>query len=465
MFLYQAVVVPLGLMLGLIICLFNKKWRRTFQLRLKPIPWPNWIGQAPTLWIHCASGEFEYAKPLLREWKKLHPDWKICVSYFSPSFKDVIEKTKEVDLSFPLPFDLPGPMHSLFKKIKPECVAISRTDLWPQMLNCCQKNQVPAILFSATCSLKTRWIQYLSPILRWRYQGLTQIYCVSEEDQKNLKKIGLKCPIKTLGDTRYDQVIHRLSLNRRVKSPPSLDSENSLTLVAGSTWPEDENVVIPSCAPFIKQNKLRLIVVPHEPTPNHLSDLKKLCKQNQLEWQLYSQMDSNLTTKQKPDLDLGEQPIAKQAKVILVDQVGLLAEAYKWGQIAFVGGSFKKSVHSVMEPLAAGKITFVGPYHHNNREALEFKTKRLILIMETKTTTEKEMSTQMTAQLNLVQPKMTMVQEIDDKNSLEHFLSQILDHTQNFSQWETQILKEVLPRQGATSRIIHEMKQDFNKQT
>ncbi len=127
-------------------------------------------------------------------------------------------------------------------------------------------------------------------------------------------------------------------------------------LVAGSTWSEDEAVLIPALAPLLKANKLKLILAPHEPTPQHLKDLESQFKDQGLEIAQFSTASSWTS-----------QPI------LLVDQVGWLAELYEWGDMAFIGGSFKKTVHSVMEALGAGLKTFVGPKHLNNREAIEFQ--------------------------------------------------------------------------------------------
>jgi 3-deoxy-D-manno-octulosonic-acid transferase len=127
-------------------------------------------------------------------------------------------------------------------------------------------------------------------------------------------------------------------------------------LVAGSSWPEDEAVLLPALAEFLKHKKMKLILVPHEPTTPHLGTIEASLRALDLRHAYFSAGNA------WPD-----------EEVLIVDQVGVLAELYAWGTFAFIGGSFRKSVHSVMEALGAGLMTFVGPFHENNREAMEFK--------------------------------------------------------------------------------------------
>ena len=162
----------------------------------------------------------------------------------------------------------------------------------------------------------------------------------------------------------------------------------------------------------IKSGALRLILVPHEPTKGHLQSLEKQLAKMGIKGSRYSQAENWDT------------------EVLLVDQIGILAELYSWGDIAFVGGSFRGSVHSVMEPLAAGLITLVGPHHGNNREALEFKS------------------------LPLPQgPDFTMVISCRDKKDLKETLAKLAMNRAHISEWKSTIQDEVQRRTGATARL------------
>lgn len=268
-----------------------------------------------------------------------------------------MESFDGVDGSAPLPIDFPGPILSLIKRIRPTLLLIARTDVWPELLYQCKRKNIPSILFSATFSNMRGYERLFLPFWRWRYRYLSAIACVSEADQKNLKARGVRVPSFVSGDTRMDQVIERLRHPKPLNSQfrPSAEVK---TLIMGSSWKEDEATVLPGVRDFVNQGDLNLIIVPHEPTPSHLSQLESRLTSLGIKHQRYSTATSF------------------QSKVALVmDRVGFLAELYQWADFAYVGGSFGRGVHSVLEPLGAGCVTLVGPKHKNSREALQFKAR------------------------------------------------------------------------------------------
>ncbi len=309
-----------------------------------------------TLWCHCASGEFEYAKPVLRLLKTQFPKSQVVVTFTSPSVRKSLNGAPDIDVYGPLPWDLEEPLIKFIDFFKPKALIVARTDLWPNMLQVARKKNIPRLLFSATCSddifKKNSVARFFKTQL---FKELTEIHCVSSDDQKNLKALHLQTPIKIFGDTRYDQAVARLQNAKTLK--PYLKDRSRQILIAGSTWPQDEEVLSLLIADAFRESwPVDFILVPHEPTSSHIRRLQALLHAQGLKSHLYS------SNEPWPPGD-----------VLIVDQVGILADLYAYGNFAFVGGSFRKSVHSVMEPLAAGLLTAVGPYHKNNREACEFQ--------------------------------------------------------------------------------------------
>ena len=181
---------------------------------------------------------------------------------------------------------------------------------------------------------------------------LNDIFCVSEEDRENLfHDIRPFKEIHATGDTRYDQCLYRINHGQSLKP---LNNFYRPIFVAGSTWPTDERTLLPLVSEMIKE--VSFVIAPHEPTKDHIKNLEELCKKSGISTQLYSQTQS-----------------WDPSAVLIVDKVGILADLYGWAQFAFIGGSMSRSVHSVMEALAHGLLTFIGPNHENNREALDFK--------------------------------------------------------------------------------------------
>jgi 3-deoxy-D-manno-octulosonic-acid transferase len=307
-------------------------------------------------WIHAASGEIEYARPVIRELKNRFPDVPVIVTYSSPSAKGIIRALADVDAWGCLPWDFEKDCLEFLEKWQPRCWLIARTDVWPVMAECCHKKEIPSLLFSATfASNSSRLRGPSAKITAWALNQLSEVHCVSDLDVKQLNQLFLQVPVHVHGDTRFDQVFHRLQNPKPVKNELRPDGKSKV-LVAGSTWSEDEKVLLHAF--HAVKDHCKMILAPHEISESHLKPLCEELKKIDLSFCLYSQAKT-----------------WHHEDVLILDQVGILAELYTWGNIAFVGGSFKKQVHSVMEPLAAGLPVLVGPYHHNNREALIFKEK------------------------------------------------------------------------------------------
>jgi 3-deoxy-D-manno-octulosonic-acid transferase len=324
-----------------------------------------------------------------------------------------------VDWNEPLPLDTPAACRQFLLRFKPLALLIARTDVWPEMLYQCHRSRIPMILFSATFAENkaNAWLRGI--LVRWLYPLLQELHCVSKDDEIQLRRLLPKSTVTASGDTRYDQVLYRLSHRKTLKEnlKPRLHLQ---TLVAGSTWPEDESVLFPAVQSLLNEKRLQIVLAPHEPTPSHLLQLKEQLTQLGVTIRAYSEAD---------EFNLGE--------VLIVDQVGILADLYSWGSMAFVGGSFRGSVHSVMEPLGSGAVTMVGPYHHNNREALEFKHKSL-------------------------NPQLHMVQACRTSEELSAALGSLLQLGPSRAAWPELIVDQVLKKSGASIQLAQSLGNKLN---
>lgn len=325
----------------------------------------RFLGQKP-VWIHAASGEFEYAKPIVRELQKLGRP--VFVTYFSPTYQNNIESFSGVTASCALPLEEKSQLRQLIRKIRPSALLIARTDTWPNMVRECSEAKVPVLLFSATFHAGSKRIGIMAKALtKATYKFIDEIQCVSTEDLAVLSKLGYERGVSR-GDTRYDQVLERLNHPKPI--PESLRVVlGQLVLTAGSVWEEDVAALLPAIVEMKssiknainngkdKAEKFSCLMVPHEISAGFTASIKRQAEAHGLKTAILSEL--------KQDLEYD---------VVIVDRIGILAELYQLGEFAFVGGSFKSTVHSVMEPLAAGCLTFVGPFHTNNREAVEFQT-------------------------------------------------------------------------------------------
>lgn len=314
--------------------------------------------EAP-IWIHASSGELEYAKSVIREIRKLYPQIPVLVTHTSLSSLSQLKKL-DVHMIGVLPIDEKTSVKTFLDKVQPRTLLVARTDLWPELILQLKSLGIPTVLFSATFASGSRKSSTLtSYFLKSTIQNLNQIYFVSQDDQIMCEKIYGPTQGEILGDTRFDQTLFRLQ-----NSPTSPLPNYKKLIVAGSTWPEDDQVLLQAVL-RLKDQSWKWIWVPHEISGSQIENLKIQFERMRVKFQLFSELKD---LKSWSELD-----------ILLVDQVGILATLYPLARVSFVGGSFKKQVHSVMEPLAAGSPVLVGPFHSNNREALEFKTKDWVL--------------------------------------------------------------------------------------
>ncbi len=358
---YRFMVVPLLLALGHLCSPFSAKLREGLRMRRKQNGrWP-WLLPPPGLhpiWIHCASGEFEYAKPVLRQIKEQWPDLPVLVTYFTPSYRQAIERHPLVDYATPLPYDVASVWHQFLRHHQPRMLLIARTDLWPEMLWQTQQHNIPIMLFASSLGQANRRMsRWARPFVRTLLEPIDLISCPSPADRQQFAKLGLADKTYEDGDTRYDEVIFRQQ--QRLPLPRAITQAQTETVwIGASTWSEDETILL-SMVQRARENTLpvRFIFCPHEPTVQHLRTLCQRLERSGMGHQLLSE-----TTDQWA-----------RDRVLIIDRTGVLLDLYRHADIAFVGGSFHRRVHSVMEPLAAGCWTWFGPRHLTNREAGEFK--------------------------------------------------------------------------------------------
>ncbi len=304
------------------------------------------------IWIHASSGEFEHAKSVIRQIKTEDPYERVVVSYSSPSYYDTISKFEGVDEYVPLPVDTSARSLSIIKSINPKVVLFARTDVWPDLVYQLKRKKIPSILFA---KVKTKPLNFLEKTFTsFVFNNLSHISFVSKNDSDNLAPlISKQGPSTSIdGDPRYDEVFYRKkALNNKLDI--SLIKEEK-TLIVGSCWDKDYQVIYNPIKKLLSENGLnKVIIAPHEIDETFIEKIRHD----------FSVFKVGLYSKKEFD-----------SKVLIIDKVGLLFELYSKADIAFVGGSFKSKVHSVLEPLSWGLPTLVGPKHKNSHEAIRYSS-------------------------------------------------------------------------------------------
>ena len=350
---------------GLVICMagaFNdkakqwrsgrKNWRRHLKIKIKS------FNGSELVWFHCASyGEFEQGRPLIETMRHKKPNAKILVTFFSPSGFMAFKDWTGADLVFYLPLDTPRNAVDFLSIVNPSSVFIVKYEYWLCFLREIKKREIPCYLISATFKDHQPFFKWYGGIFRESLAGFTKIFVQDKASLSRLEKI--KCTNAVLsGDTRVDRVLaikETVFENQQVVSFKA----NTFLLIAGSTWPEDEKLLIDT---FVQLNTpdIKLLIVPHE-----LSEAAQEKTIRKLEALGFS-------------VSLFSRGVDPSAKVLIVDAMGLLSKLYRYADVAYVGGGYEDGIHNMLEPAVYGiPVLIAGEGYHKHNEAVELLARKV----------------------------------------------------------------------------------------
>ena len=299
------------------------------------------------IWFHCASvGEFEQGRPLLEKIKNENPGQKILLSFFSSSGYEMRKNYALADAVVYLPWDSPKNAKAFCRIVKPGMLILIKYDLWYYHIREARRAGAEVYLVSGIFR-NNHWLFRFRSSFAERLFGYFRWLFVQDENSMHLLQQHRVGNCSVAGDTRYDRVIE-------IASQPFDDAiirkfaEGSPVLIAGSTWPEDEKMlhaVYRSCGDTYKY-----IIVPHEIHPQHIRQLCSLFG----DALLYSEARS------------GE---AENARVLIVDTMGMLSKIYRYGSLAYIGGGFGNGIHNTIEAAVYGIPVLFGPKYQKFREA------------------------------------------------------------------------------------------------
>lgn len=308
----------------------------------------------PLLWMHAPSvGEGLQARPVLELVRARHPDWQLLFTHFSPS-AERFARELDVDVRGYLPFDRAVHAHRLLEALRPSALVFAKLDVWPLLVETAAARRVPLGMISATLATGSgRTGAMAQALLRDAYAALDAVGAIDADDAGRLEALGVRRErIRVTGDTRYDQVAARAVARSAAASLLAPLASARPTLVAGSTWPADEAVLLPAWRALRDAvPDARLVIAPHEPTDAHLAPIRRWAQETGLR---LAALDA----------------ASAEDDVVLVDRVGVLGDLYALADAAFVGGAFHAAgLHSVLEPASFGAPVLFGPRHHASRDA------------------------------------------------------------------------------------------------
>lgn len=339
--------------------LFVAGRKATFK-RLEGSIQPSW----KTVWVHAASlGEYEQGLPLVERLKKQFADHKILLTFFSPSGYEVKKDSTPADLVTYLPLDTAGNASRFLEVVQPELAVFIKYEVWPNYLVELKKRNIPTLLVSGIFKERQAYFQWYGTLLRQSLRHFNHFFVQDEKSRILLKQLGFE-NVTVSGDTRFDRVAQILERDNRMPLIASF-KEGFPCLVAGSTWPEDEKVLLP----FINTTraKVKFIIAPHTIKRNAIQRLQGAISGETL---LYSELETAAQS-------------LTSAEVLIIDNVGLLTKIYSYADIAFVGGGFATGLHNTLEPAVFGIPVIIGPNYSNFAEASELVQKNGIFPVRT----------------------------------------------------------------------------------
>lgn len=307
------------------------------------------------VWFHAASlGEFEQGRPLMERLRVKHPEYKILLTFFSPSGYEVRKNYEGADLVCYLPFDTPGNALSFLRLAHPEIVVFIKYEFWTNYLTFCRKKGIK--VYSVSSIFRPgqhffRWYGSLTPIRQF-----THLFVQNETSRRLLEEHGIT-NVTVVGDTRLDCVI---SIKNAAAPLPLVEQfvGDAPCLVAGSSWGPDEEIYIPY---FARHKDWKLIIAPHVISETHLKDIGRLLDENGISYVRYTDVEHNRCSS------------ASDVGALIVNCFGKLSSIYRYGKVALVGGGFGVGIHNVPEAAVYGIPVLFGPNNQKFREAQALK--------------------------------------------------------------------------------------------
>jgi 3-deoxy-D-manno-octulosonic-acid transferase len=350
--LLYSIMIHLFYLIVLIASPFNRKARLWVNGRTH---WRKMLRQwqhagTYTVWFHAASlGEFEQGRPLIEEIRKLIPDCSLILTFYSPSGFEIRKNYQEADQVCYLPLDTRYNAREFLKLVKPDAVFFIKYEFWNFYLRQLHNSNIPLYLISGIFRPRQIFFRWYGSWFRKKLACFTHFFLQDEVSSNLLGSIGFQNTTVT-GDTRFDRVT-TIAARAKIIEIAAAFSNNSFCIVAGSTWPADEDLL----TPFINETRtnIKFIIAPHEIDMPRISRLTARIKKK---FMLYS---------------LSSVQNAADNQVLIIDNIGMLSSLYRYGQLAYIGGGFGKGIHNILEAAVFGIPVIFGPNYSKSREAGE----------------------------------------------------------------------------------------------
>lgn len=299
------------------------------------------------IWVHVASlGEYEQGLPVMEVFKKNHPDYKIVLTFFSPSGFEVRKNNKIADITIYLPLDTKTNVKRFLDLVQPKIVFFIKYEFWLNYLNELKKRNILTYLVSGIFRENQLFFKSYGGFYREALKAFNHFFVQNETSKQLLETIGFK-NVTVHGDTRFDRVAQ---IVERIQPLEFIEKfkHNTTTIVIGSSWIDDENVYLP----YINSSKnTKFIIAPHNIKEEEINRLIQEIHKKVIRYTNYKEED------------------LPNADVFVIDTIGILTQIYAYADIAYVGGAFRTGLHNILEPATYGIPVIIGPEYEKFQEA------------------------------------------------------------------------------------------------
>ena len=303
------------------------------------------------IWFHVSSlGEFEQGLPLMESIKRNYPEYKLLLTFFSPSGYEPRKNFQLADMVAYMPSDTLVNAKRLVRNFNIKAAFFVKYDFWFNYMKVLNDNDIPLYYISALLHQNHYFFKFYASWFRRQLRYVKHYFVQNEETAKLLKSIGVD-DVTITGDTRFDRVY---DIARQSLSFPEIEKfvNGRKCIIAGSSWPTDERFLIP----FLRKmpDDYCMIIAPHDVSDSHINQIT-----SQLDnYRLYSDIQQPMVNDQQP-------------QVLVINTIGILKKIYKYARFVYVGGGFMSSIHNTQEALVFGCPVVIGPKYHKFVEAVD----------------------------------------------------------------------------------------------
>lgn len=299
------------------------------------------------IWFHAASlGEFEQGRPLIEEIRRRYPQYKILQTFFSPSGYEVRKDYQGADVVCYLPLDTPANARRFLELAHPDMAFFIKYEFWKNYIKALHTRRIPVYSVSSVFRPEQIFFRWYGAGYKNVLSYFTHFFVQNNVSLELLNSIGIT-RVSVTGDTRFDRVLDISGQAKELPLVASFREGHAYTLVAGSSWPPDEDIIIPY---FNKHREMKLIIAPHVIDESHLQEIIRKIERPVIRY-------SQATTEN-----------VHQADCLIIDCFGLLSSIYRYGDIAYIGGGFGVGIHNTLEAAVYGIPVLFGP---NNQKFIE----------------------------------------------------------------------------------------------